>query len=411
MEGEPTLSTDEIDFGLDLRPAAPVLPGGEFHREMARLREAHRLADVRFGSGRALLVTRFDDLDAAFRDDEGLPAGPTYKMAIEPCQGVTFESLDGPEHHTLRDLTTRELRSRPVARFAEDRLPEIAHGVIDRFADSGSADLVAEFTSVFPFLVFAHRMGLPLDDADKFYDWAFDILSYPIANEPGLAAAAELTDYTVASLADRRKCPVDDLLSSMTTAEKAGRRLTDEEILAHVRALFSAGATTSFHGLGNTLYAVLAHPESLGALTGDPSLIPAAVDEMLRWEPPLGVLTRIVPFDAEVAGERVPAMTLLLFGIASANRDPAIYQNPDRFDIHRRPGRLLTFGFGSHYCPGSHLAKAQIAVGLQALLERLPDLRFAGGGRGDAAEVAARPSGTVMRGPRELRVTWSPHSP
>jgi cytochrome P450 len=271
--------------------------------------------------------------------------------------------------------------------------------VIDAFAADGETDLVANFTAVYPFLVFGRRLGLPLDRAERFKDWAFDILSYPVDHAAGLRAAAEATAYTEPVLAERRACPADDLISSMATAEKSGRTLTDEEVMAHVRALFSAGATTSFHGIGNTLYAVLSQAGILERLRARPGLIPAAVDEMLRWEPPLGVLPRLAPFDAEVAGTKVTGGTMLLFGIASANRDPRAYPNPDRFEFERPRQRLLTFGFGSHYCPGSHLARAQIAVALRVLLERLPNLRL-------LDEEAARPWGTVMRGPPVLPVAW-----
>lgn len=396
-----TSPVSDVDFGLDLGPGDTRLPGEALHLELARLRRTHRLAPVDFGGILMHLVTRFDDLDAAFRDDEGLPAGPTYAMTVEPCQGVTFESLDGPEHHTLRDLTTRSLRRRPVERYARSGLGELCDTVIDRFADRGHADLVAELTSVFPFLVFADRMGLPFDAADHFMGWAFDILSYPVAPEAGLAAAAELTEYLEPVLRSRRTVPTEDLLSSMCNAERSGRRLTDEEIRSHVRALFSAGATTTHHGLGNTLFALLTHPDAIADLRDDPELVHAAIDEMLRWEPPLALLPRLAPHDAEVAGFAVPAGTMLLFGIASANRDPDVHERPDVFDISRRPSRVLTFGFGSHHCPGSHLAKAQIAVAVQRLLDRLPGLTLT-----DA--TAAAPTGTVMRGPRSLPVRWQP---
>lgn len=155
-----------------------------------------------------------------------------------------------------------------------------------------------------------------------------------------------------------------------------------------MRALFAAGATTSYHGLGNTLYAVLTHPTAAQRLRADPTLIGPAVDEMLRWEPPLALLPRVAPFDVEVAGHDIPAGTMLLFGIASANRDPAAYVEPDRFDIDRQPSRLLTFGFGSHHCPGSHLARAQIAVATERLLARLPGLTL-------TDTETAQPSGTV----------------
>jgi cytochrome P450 len=212
-----TEPASSVDFGLDLRPGDPRLPGPALHAELTRLREAHRLAPVNFGGVLMHLVTRFDDLDACFRDDEGLPAGPTYAMSVEPCQDVTFESLDGPEHHALRDLATRGLRSRPTTRYANTALPPLVDSVIDRFVDQREADLVADFTAVFPFLVFADCMGLPFDRADRFMDWAFDILSYPVATERGLAAAAELTAYLEPVLAARRGSPADDLLSSMVT--------------------------------------------------------------------------------------------------------------------------------------------------------------------------------------------------
>ncbi len=390
----------EVDLAFSLTPDQPLLPGAEFHDLLARLRAEHRLAPVRFMGAEMGLITRFDDLDAAFRDDERFPAGPTYAHTIEPCQGFTFESCDGPEHHTLRDLTTRELRSRPVARFAEERIGAIAHDTIDRFAGRVEVDLVAEFTSVFPFVVFAERMGLPSADARTYYRWAFDILGYPADNATGLAAAAALTSHVEPTLEARRSCPAEDLLSSMVTADNRGRRLDDEEILSHVRALFSAGSATSHHGLGNTLYALLTHPETAQRLRTERDLLPAAVDETLRWEPPIGVLPRLASVDVELAGESVAAGSMVLMGIASANRDETIYERPHEFDPAREAGRLLTFGFGSHYCPGSHLAKAQIVAGVDALLDRFSSIELI-----DPTDSA--PCGTVMRGPRHLRVALS----
>ena len=401
---EPLLSepVSEVDFGLDFRPPGPLLPGGELHREMARLRERYRLAPIRFGEFTMQLITSHADLEAAFRDDEGLPAGPTYAMTVEPCQGVTFESLDGPEHHLLRDLSTREMRARPVARYAESALPPLVDSVIDRCASRGEADLVSEFTAVFPFLVFADRMGLPLDASDRFMDWAFGILGYQLDHQGGLAAARELTEYLEPVMQERMACPLDDQLSSMLTSERDGRRLSEEEVRSHVRALFSAGATTSYHGIGNTLFAVLSNDGAAEALRADPSRIPSAVDEMLRWEPPLALLPRLASEDVVVAGHDVPAGTMLVFGIASANRDPAVYESPDEFLPGRTNPSELTFGLGSHYCPGSHLAKAQISVAVGALLDRLPGLEL-------VDTDAAVPNGTVMRGPRALPVRWRPN--
>lgn len=393
---------EPIDLALLSATDDPILAGESFHEVMRELRETAAVATVSFLGTRCRIITRYAELDAAFRDDEGFPAGPTYATTIEPCQGVTFESLDGPEHHLLRALTTRELRARPVSRYANDHVGAIADRVIDDLLDDhpeGFTDLVDSFTRRFPFLVFGHRMGLPEDRADEYFRWSFDILGYPADNATGLAAAAELTAFVEPVLAERRRRPVDDMLSSMATADKDGRTLDDEEVLSHVRAIFAAGASTTHHGLGNTLYALLSHSDALQRLRGDPALIPAAVDEMLRWEPPLGVLPRLAPFDTVIAGEEVPEGTFVLMGIAAANRDPAVYVDPERFDIDRRPARLLTFGFGSHHCPGTHLAKAQITIGIERLLDRLPRLRL-------ADPEAARPRGAVLRGPRSLPVEF-----
>ena len=398
--------SEPIDLALPAAPGAPILPGDDFHRLMAELRDRGPMVGARFLGQECRLITRYAELDAAFRDDEGFPAGPTYATTIEPCQGVTFESLDGPEHHLLRALTTRELRARPIARYADAHIGAIADRVLDDVVAildrDDEVDLVAEFTARFPFLVFGHRMGLPEDRADEYLRWSFDILGYPADPEPGLAAAAELTAYVEPVLAERRTCPADDMLSSMVTAARGDRTLDDEEILSHVRAIFAAGASTTHHGLGNTLHALFTHPDIAEHLIADPGSIPAAVDEMLRWDPPLGVLPRLAPFDTTVAGEPVAAGTFVLMGIAAANRDPRVHRDPDRFDPTRAPVRVLTFGFGSHHCPGTHLARAQIAIGVDRLLARLGPLRLLDPG-------AARPSGAVLRGPRQLRVTRARH--
>ena len=380
------------------------LAGPAFHAYLADRRAEAALVDATMLGMSVKLITRHAELDAAFRDDEGFPAGPTYATTIEPCQGVTFESTDGHEHNVLRDLATRELRARPVARFAEQAIAPIADEIIDGFIADGGGDLVELFTAKFPFYVFGRRMGLPDDRRDDYFDWSFDILGFPGDPQRGLAAAADLTAHAEPALQARRSCPVDDdagpdMLSSMVTAENHGRHLDDEEILSHVRAIFAAGASTTHHGLGNTLYALLTHPDSLARLQADSALIPAAVDEMLRWEPPLGVLPRIAPFDTTVAGEQVREGQFVLMGIASANRDERIHADPDVFDIDRKPTRVLTFGFGSHHCPGTHLAKAQIAIGIRCLIQRLPGLKL-----NDSA--AARPVGAILRGPRSLPVSW-----
>jgi len=390
-----------VDFGpsISLEAKSGLFPGESFHDCLRSLRESGPVVPAELLGIPCHLITRYAELESAFSDNDGFPAGPTYAASIEPCQGVTFESTDGDEHNTLRSLATKALRSRPIGHFAKSDIAPIADDLINGFLDDGGGDLVELFTSKFPFYVFGRRMGLPNELRDEYFRWSFDILGYPGNPELGLSAAAELTSYVEPVLAKRRECPSDDMLSSMIIAKKGDRSLTNEEILSHVRAIFAAGASTTHHGLGNTLYALLTNNEAMERLRATPEMIPFAVDEMLRWEPPIGVLPRLIPFDTVVAGENLSKGEIVLMGIASANRDDRLYSNPDVFDVAREPKRVLTFGLGSHHCPGTHLAKAQISVGIERLLARLPNLQSTD------LEVS-QPVGCILRGPVSLPVSW-----
>ncbi|MDP6298996.1 MAG: cytochrome P450, partial [Acidimicrobiales bacterium] len=391
-----------VDFGpsISLEAESGLFPGESFHDCLRSLRDSGPVVPAAILGIPCHLITRYAELESAFSDNDGFPAGPTYAASIEPCQGVTFESTDGDEHNTLRSLATQALRARPIGRFADSDIAPIADALIDDFLDDGGGDLVELFTSKFPFYVFGRRMGLPDDLRDEYYRWSFDILGFPRNPQLGLSAAAELTSYVEPVLTQRRQCPSDDMLSSMIISEKGGRSLTNEEILSHVRAIFAAGASTTHHGLGNTLYALLTNDEAMKRLRATPEMIPLAVDEMLRWEPPIGVLPRLVPFDTVVAGENLSVGEIVLMGIASANRDERMYTNPDVFDVEREPQRVLTFGLGSHHCPGTHLAKAQISVGIERLLARLPNLHSTN------LEIS-QPVGCILRGPISLPVAWA----
>ena len=392
---------DVVDFGPSIVEGGgeSLFPGESFHDCLRSLRNTGPIVPAALLGLPCHLITRYAELESAFSDNDGFPAGPTYAASIEPCQGVTFESTDGDEHNDLRSLSTGALRARPIAKFAESEIAPLADQLIDDFVAEGGGDLVELFTAKFPFYVFGRRMGLPDDLRDEYFRWSFDILGYPRSPEVGLSAAAELTAYVEPVLAARRECPTGDMLSSMIEAEKNGRGLTDEEVLSHVRAIFAAGASTTHHGLGNTLYALLNDSEALDRLRSHPELIPLAVDEMLRWEPPIGVLPRLVPFDTVIAGKSFSKGDIILMGIASANRDERLYANPDDFDVNRQPKRVLTFGLGSHHCPGTHLAKAQISIGIERLLARLPDLRL-------TDMEASQPVGCILRGPVSLPVAW-----
>ena len=388
--------TTAVDFGLD------PLPGEELHAVLSALRETGPLVSVRLFGMDARLVTRFTDVKEAFRDDEHLPGGVTYQGHTEPVVGRTFISMDGSEHDRHRQLATPAFRSRAVSRFDEEALVPLAHEIVDRFVGRGEADLVAEFTTVLPFYAITRKLGLPRATDDQMRAWADRMLTYQTDPDSAVGAATEFSRVIEPLLEARRSAPEEDLLSELLSAELDGQALDDEEVCSTVRLLFSVGATTTSHAMGNLFGALLARPDLMAEARVDEAARAAIVHELLRWEGPLATLPRVAPFDAIVAGEAVQAGTMLLFGIAAANRDPRAWPAPDDFDpsrFGRSQEDIVTFGFGQKFCPGSHLARRQLVTALDVLLDRLPDLRL-------IDDTGAAPRGGVLRHPSALHVAW-----
>lgn len=199
---------------------------------------------------------------------------------------------------------------------------------------------------------------------------------------------------------ERRREPREDVISGLAHAETEGRRLTDEEIYSHVRLLFPTGGETTHGTLGNLIYAVQTQGDVWEQLRAEPERVTGAVEEVLRWETSIAVLPRMTATTPiEFAGVEVPADTWVLFGIAGANRDPAVFADPDRYDPTREAGDALTFGPGLKSCPGMHLARKNLTVALEVLLERLPRLRL-------LDPSAAIPRRAVLRCPQNLAAVW-----
>jgi cytochrome P450 len=382
-----------VDFAVD------PLPGDELHALMADLREQRRVAPVKFAGTDALLITRFEDVHDAFADSERLPGGAFYQGGIEPVVGRTFISMDGKEHDLYRKLTTPAFRSRAVARFDEEALVPLTNEVIGRFAEWGAADLIAELTSVLPFTAITRKLGIPQNREDNMREWAEGMLTFPFDPEGAVRAAAEFSTQLEPILTARRDDPKDDVFSELVQAEMDGTKLTDDDVYSTVRLLYAVGATTTSHAMGNMLSTLLRRPEMLERAYADEGYRAGVVHELLRWEGPLGVLPRLAPHDTRIAGVPVPAGTFLLFGLASANRDPRVWEDPDTFDPTRSPEDILTFGFGNKFCPGSHLARRELLTTLTMLLERLPGLHL-------IDEEGTDPSGAVLRHPTALHVMW-----
>jgi cytochrome P450 len=227
--------------------------------------------------------------------------------------------------------------------------------------------------------------------------WAVAMLDIAANPAGAIRANAEFTEYVTPLVDERRAHPGDDLLSALVTGEVEGQRLDDEEVLGFLRLLFPAGVDTTWLTLGSLMIAVLEHPEVHPRLLADEAERSWAVEETLRWESTVGTEPRLTLEDVVVSGVTIPAGELVRLCIPVANRDPRVFPDPDRWDLDRRPRNHIAFGLGRHFCLGAFLARAELAVALDVLLRRLPNLHLV---------EQPRVTGVVLRGPRELRVAW-----
>jgi cytochrome P450 len=388
---------------IDVDVIADPLPGPALHRMLAEAREAPGLTVVQMMGEPAYLITRFDDLRTFFVSDDQFPGETTYQFTIMQQVGDTFISMENPRHDHYRQLATPAFRSRAVTRFVDDALVPLAHEVVDRFADKGQADLAAELARVLPFWAISRKLGLPQGDEERMRQLAYAMFGANFAEMEPAEAVAEITSLIQPVLDERRAAPGDDVLSQLIQAERSApspelpEQLTDTEIINHVRLLFAVGATTTSDSMSSLLWALLTQPGVLETARDDPSTRPAIVHELLRMEPAVPILPRIAAKGGELAGTEIPEGARVLAGIAGANRDPGRFPDPDRFDPRRPATEILSFGFGTKFCPGSHLARQQLEVALDVVLDRLPGLRLV---------ETAEPTGAVLRSTPSVLAAW-----
>ncbi len=342
------------------------------------------------------LVTRYDDVVAILRNG-ALFSSRANARGIGLVMGRTILEMEGKEHVRHRNIITPFFSPRAMKTEMPEIVQAIADGLVDQFVHDGRADLVRQFTFTFPMEVITRIIGIPVEDHAAFHRLAIDVIS--IGEDPprGFAAAQALVEFLQPILERRKVEPTNDLLSKLVHAEVDGNRLTDEEVLSFLRLLLPAGAETTYRLIGSCLYALLTHREVMEEVVADRSKIDLLIEETLRWESPVQYVSREATEDVVVSGYRVPAGALVSVAVGSANRDERHYDEPDRFDLHRKNEDHVAFGFGAHFCAGSHLARLEATVALDTLLDRLPNLRL------DPAEESTI-VGLAFRSPNRLPV-------
>lgn len=346
------------------------------------------------------IVYRYEEAQQLLRDNETFSSSGVI-AAFGPVLGEgVMLGMDEPVHGRLRSLVSKAFAQKALARWEDELVGRVANSLIDKFAPNGKADLVKEFTFDYPSQIIAGLLGLPEKDYPQFQRWSISLLSWILNPERGLAASAALCEYFAPILEARRAEPRDDLISRLAEAEIDGQKLEDEEIFSFLRLLLPAGVETTYRALGNLLLALLSDPPQLDAIRADRSLLPQAIEEGVRWEPPLLTITRTATRDTELGGVPIPAGSSVMPMLGAANRQEDRYPDPDRFDIFRQARGHLGWGHGVHVCLGMHLARLEMRTAINLLLDRLPNLRL------DPAADDPHIRGQVFRSPTSLPVLF-----
>ncbi|MGH9027527.1 MAG: cytochrome P450 [Acidimicrobiia bacterium] len=346
-------------------------------------------------------VTKYADVERVLRDGQAFSSSINAEH-IGKYMGDLILAMDGKEHRSYRNLVAHAFRASALERWDNELVRPAISRLVDGFASLGRADLVRDVTSKYPVQVICGLVGVPLEDSAQFHQWAEEVNTGPMNPPRGMAASRAMRDYLAPIVEDRRRNPRGDLISDLVTAEVDGHKLDDEKIYGFLRLLLPAGAETTFRVMGNALAALLAHPDVMAEVASDRSLLPAVIEETLRWETSVTQVSRVASQETEIDGCPIPAGAAISVLTASANHDEDRYDEPAEFRIDRPAQNHLAFGTGQHQCLGMHLARLELRVGLDTILDRLPNLRL------DPDEPEPLIQGFAFRGPVALPVLFDP---
>jgi len=369
------------------------------YRELRDHHPAHFSPSVGFW-----VLSRHEDIAAALQDVD------TYSSAGALGIGAPKEVLDQipmmilldpPRHNQLRALVSRAFTRRRVSEL-EPRIRAMATQLVDRFIEKGSCDLVDEFSAPLPTTVIAELLGVPAEDGLMFKEKTTAIVTQNAraGGELDFSPAIEIMMYMTAAYEERRERPRDDLMSALLAAEIDGEKLAQNELLGFAFLLLVAGVETTTNLISNGVELLDRFPDQREALRKDPSLLPGAIEEFLRFESPVQGLSRTLRKDVVVHGEKMSEGEQAILLYASANRDERRIESPEVFDIRREDRSHLAFGFGTHFCLGASLARMEARIALEELLRRVPDFHV-------DLENSERLGGGVVRGWSHLPIGFT----
>lgn len=362
----------------------------------------------------AWLITRYEDVNTLLKDErfpknrrnaltpEQIRKLPWVPPMFRPLERNMLD-LDQPDHMRLRGLVHKAFTPRLIEQMRA-RVQSLADELLDGVARRSEMDLINDYALPLPMTIITEILGVPTSDRDKFHKWSKAIvsLSSPNATVRVIPSVWMFIRYLRRFFKVRRRDPQDDLASALIQAEEAGDKLSEDELLAMVFLLLVAGHETTVNLIGNGVLALLEHPDELEKLRSDPSLIKAAVEELLRYTAPVFMTTeRYAREEVTIHSVTIPRGEMTFGVIGSANRDENVFENPDLLDITREPNKHLSFGQGVHFCLGAPLARMEAQIAINTLLRRIPDLRL----RGTPESLRWRPS-MMLRGLDALPVLF-----
>jgi cytochrome P450 len=310
---------------------------------------------------------------------------------------------DPPSHTRLRKLAAAAFKRQQIAIMGE-QIEARVDTLLDEFIASGETDLIEHVTHPLPGSVIAQLLGAPQEDRDRFRDWSDELALVAFGaggeaqddrHERALAGLEEMFTYFRELVERLRGTDGDSIVSVLLQPSATGELLDDDEILSMCALLLFAGHETTINSIANSTLALLEHPEQLAALKADPSLIPTAIEELLRYDGPIKTIIRYVTSDVEIGGQTIKAGERVYLLNAAANRDPAVFADPDSLDIRRSPNPHIAFGRGIHACIGAQLARLEMRIAVEKIIQRLPNLRLAEGEIHWHESLAARAMDTL----------------
>ncbi|HLU41144.1 MAG TPA: cytochrome P450 [Microthrixaceae bacterium] len=398
-DGGTVVTTTDQHAGIDL--LAGDFWGGDFHPALTWMREH----DPLHWDGRVWGVASYDLVKEVSRQPERF----SNAQGCRPDQPFPMPMMidtDDPEHIRRRKLVNRGFTPRQV-RGSEPAVRAACDEIIDSVIERGECDFVTDVAAWLPMIMIGDALGVAPEDRARLLEWSDDLVRGLVGSEGdaldrATASYVEFRAFAEDAIARRRAEPTDDLMSVLVHAEVDGERLDDESIIHESLLILIGGDETTRHVITGGMYQLLVDPDQRRLLADDPSLIPTAVEEMLRWVSPIRNMNRTVVADTELAGKQLRAGDKLLLLYPSANRDASVFDDPFTFDATREPNDHVAFGFGTHFCLGNSLARLELVCMFEHLLERMPDMELV-----DPTEPRNRPANFVS-GYESMPVRFTP---